>query len=656
MSQPLLRSVVFDGWDFGLRLPYMPGASVVLTRPDYRGWYLRQGRFKGWWRLSALVVDTRLEGLLAELAPVCEACGVRVDRTVLSEMLLAARSRPDPSCFAEGLQISLAPLEGGAVLLQAAPFHPGVVAVAKAMHGTYLPAMKAWRLQRSSPAYVRHNLVESLRLDVSQVRIADVLYGLAAEGAGSGGNGDAAITLQGAPPPAGSESASGAADGLQDDKVGQVYLAATDACAPKAWDWAAVEQLLQRYSLRTHQQLGVKHLIRQTGALLADDMGLGKTRQAVVAADLVAEPDQQVLIACPASLVLNWRNEILAVDPQARIGIQRAEFEARWLVCNYEQLHKLKSALAKVAVLIVDEAHVLKEPSAAKTRLTFEVAAQIPHRMLLTGTPIMNREAELHTLLRLSGHALGQMPQGQFVSQFAGSSEFRQSLHAQLGDWMLRRSKDEVLRELQGKQRQLLTLPLNDTQTTEYEEILRDPALIGFQRMGTLRQWLEQEKLPWVRERIGLLGADDKLIVFCEFKQSVREVVAHCEQLGIECVSLTGEDSTRQRQAAIDRFQQDPAVRVFVGTTMAAGTGITLTAANYVCFASLPWTPGLLEQAEDRAFRLGQLRLVIVQIPLLAGTIDQQLWELLLHKKTVASEVIEPEKVLLGVLEAALAE
>ena len=110
---------------------------------------------------------------------------------------------------------------------------------------------------------------------------------------------------------------------------------------------------------------------------------------------------------------------------------------------------------------------------------------------------------------------------------------------------------------------------------------------------------------------------------------------------GIQCVTLVGADSGAKRQKAIDSFQKDPSVTVFIGTTSAAGVGVTLTAANYVAFASLPWTPALMRQAEDRAYRLGQLRDVMVLVPLIAGTIDEGIWRLLESKQETEQDVVE---------------
>jgi SNF2 family DNA or RNA helicase len=111
--------------------------------------------------------------------------------------------------------------------------------------------------------------------------------------------------------------------------------------------------------------------------------------------------------------------------------------------------------------------------------------------------------------------------------------------------------------------------------------------------------------------------------------------------LGIACVTLTGADTPARRMAAVDGFQQRPEVRVFIGTTMAAGVGLTLTAANYVFFASLPWTPALKRQAEDRAYRSGNRRDVLVIVPVVAHTIDEQIAALLDSKRDIEVSIVE---------------
>ena len=141
------------------------------------------------------------------------------------------------------------------------------------------------------------------------------------------------------------------------------------------------------------------------------------------------------------------------------------------------------------------------------------------------------------------------------------------------------------------------------------------------------------------------LDAEDKVILFCEFKPTVAALKELCEQAGLGCVTLVGNDSLTKRQKAIDRFQQGsrlPGVHLHHGGRR---DGQQPHCGELRVFLGLPWTPGQQEQAEDRAYRNGQLRMVVVKIPLVEGTIDEQLWQLLNAKRQVAQDLIEPEQV-----------
>lgn len=147
---------------------------------------------------------------------------------------------------------------------------------------------------------------------------------------------------------------------------------------------------------------------------------------------------------------------------------------------------------------------------------------------------------------------------------------------------------------------------------------------------------------------------DDKLIIFCEYMSTVEVLKDMLATLQIRCVSLVGSDTARKRQASVDAFQTAPGIKVFIGTTMAAGVGITLTAANIVAFASMPWTPALMRQAEDRAYRLGQKRDVLVLVPVIPGTIDEGVLKLQDNKRTTEEEVIEAAKMALPAAQRSL--
>jgi SNF2 family DNA or RNA helicase len=446
------------------------------------------------------------------------------------------------------------------------------------------------------------------------------------------------ISVPGAPPPEGGV-------GTDDTDLGVGFLS---SCARPLEHLAVDEGVLSRasidYGLMEHQPAGVRHLLARSAALLADDMGLGKTRQAVVASRIAAG-ERRILVSCPASLRINWEREIHAVFPDDLVGMVGEDRMAtlhgcRWVIANYERLGGLvKEPGLAFEVMTIDEAHFLKEHQAGRTRNAFILAERIPRRFLLTGTPILNREVEIHTLLRLSGHPLGLLDLAEFRKDYTGGEQQREALADAVSDWMLRRSK-KVLKGLGLKTHQVRYISPADG-LAGYQRLLADMSLTVMPKIIKLRQLLETLKTEFLIETVQSLGQDDKVIVFCEYTDTVDFLKEAFQNVGIGAVSLVGSDNGSSRQRAVDAFQADPAIRVFIGTTSAAGVGITLTAANYVMFASPPWTPAMKRQAEDRAYRIGQKRDVIVIVPVVPGTIDEQILALLDSKSEIEASVVE---------------
>ena len=630
-SRPhLVEKVIFDGYDFGILLQYVEGANRLFLERD--GFYIRRAEHPQhrYWRMPKGKLLDDLDLLFHRLMELTEGRFNESWQT-FSAKLAAAQQSPDRQAFTWGLTFRIAPLAQGGILLSG-DYHPGAVAVSRRMHGVFLGQSKSWRID-STAELVRSNLILELGLSEDQFEILDTVQELLTDGSIVPADEVTRISLGGPPQeraaPIGNEEVST-----------DVYLAAVPSIERTEFTSEQIDQALTGHSLLDHQPAGIRHLLQRTSALLADDMGLGKTRQAIIAAAIRAG-DSPILVITLSTLIINWQREIQMVYPEARIGQQVFDPSLQWTIINYERLGDYVLQAGHFEVMIIDEAHRLKEPTAAWTRHGFDIAAKVPNRYLLTGTPVLNRESELHTLLRLSGHPVGKLSLKEFCEQFAGSPEFRKNLREAIGDWMLRRRKD-VLTELKGKQRQTLPVELSVEERREYDRIrLEDRPSLA--RLGSLRQLLEQVKVRVVMELLCELDVEDKVILFCEFKDTVSTLRAQCEQAGYSCVTVVGSDSVGKRQKAIDRFQSDTDTRVFAATTSAAGTGNNLTAANYVMFLGLPWTPGLQDQAEDRAYRNGQLRMVVVKIPLVENTIDQMLWQMLMDKRQLASDLIEPD-------------
>lgn len=637
---PLVEKVVFDGHEFGVLFAHFPGSNVILKAPPYSGRFIgsSESPYHRYWRFARQTIYDCGEALLQQLSAASGGSHVESTESFFSK-ITEARANVRAAAFASDLKATVFQLERGGVVIVSS-FHLGVIAVAKSMGGRYLAPMKAWKISNGSPLVVRQNLINELGLREDQVDIAQGFYGIVDDEFVPRGNAGATIQVLGSDWPQGTGAAA-------DDADNEVYLAVTAPLQATPITEAMFRSLVGRYQLYDYQQAGVWHLVRNTSALLADDMGLGKTRQAICASDILAGIDDggQVLIACPASLLINWSREIrAAIGPDERISIAKYDPDAKWIIVNYDILRDVVQYAHRFKVMILDEAHLLKEPTTLRTRHAFDIASKVPYRAILTGTPILNRESEIHTLLRLSGHPIGAIPLKDFESQFSGDPSFRAQLNERIGEWMLRRTKDLVLKHLKGKQRQAMYIQITDAQRARYDAINGDPSILTLPKISMLRRELEGFKVEPIVQMVADLNGDDKVLIFCEFKETIALFKAAFEARGIDYETMTGDMSGMRRQKGVDRFQEDPNTRAYALITGAGAVGWNLTAANYVIHASLPWTPALAAQAEDRAYRNGQLRLVIVKIPLVENTIDMDLVEMHRDKQQIAAEVVDPEE------------
>ena len=440
--------------------------------------------------------------------------------------------------------------------------------------------------------------------------------------------------------------------------------------------------------LYPHQIEGISFLTRKGRAILGDDMGLGKTRQAIVAMEQAA-PDGVILVICPASLKLNWRREILAVDPEARIeviGAKGATADApRWVIVNYDLLAKQAERLRAInwSGVILDEAHFIKNASARTNHVLKLLGVSEKARdpvigpgqvYLLTGTPMTNRPRDLYNLLRCVGHpsarsflSFARRYCGAYRNNFGwvtdGASNIGE-LNLLMKEVMLRRLKDDVL-DLPPKVRTWLPVEI-DSATARHAQVgflewlagsdpsrPNDKDFLG--RLQKVRVALHKAKHNAVAERIhDVLATGQKVIVFTAFTDGLKK---HKASLGEACVTLSGEDNAERRMAAVDAFQNDPEIRVMVANLIAGGVGITLTAGSHVIFQDLDWVPANLAQAEDRAYRLGQTSRVTVEYMIAARSLDGYVAQLLaakmeLIKAVEAAEV--PDLSILQDLEAKL--
>ncbi|MEI2702843.1 MAG: DEAD/DEAH box helicase [Baekduia sp.] len=415
--------------------------------------------------------------------------------------------------------------------------------------------------------------------------------------------------------------------------------------------------------LMPFQRAGVAYLLERRRTFLADEQGLGKTVQALAAIE--AAGAYPAVIICPASLKLNWLREAGRWLPQRRAvaisgGAEQPLDGVEIVVLNYEITGRHLDALEAIrpGALILDEAHYVKSPKAARTQAVQELSARLSAdamRVALTGTPVVNHPAELAPQLAAIGRLTEFGSMASFERRYS-KARTRRELHERLrASCYVRRRKDEVLTQLPAKQRAIVTMPLeNEAEYVRAEKQFvawlrdqerdEDGQLSGALRaqamtkMTALRRLAAEQKLTaalsWIED---FTASDERLVVFAHHR-AIQQAVA---ERFPGCARILGTDKPEERQAQVQRFQAAGGPALCVCSMEAASHGFTLTAAANVAFLELAWTPAKHDQAEDRIHRIGQDRGVTAWYLLAAGTIDERIARLLDEKRVVVDAVAD---------------
>ncbi|WP_033974767.1 SNF2-related protein, partial [Pseudomonas aeruginosa] len=308
----LLQRAIFDGYDFGLKIPYIAGSNRALL--ELSGFFIsaREHPLHRYWRVPKGKLLPELDSLYNRLAELAGGLHSQSWRD-FSGMVESAQASLDRQAFTWGLLLRIAPLAEGGVLLSG-EFHPGVVAVARRMRGVFLRPSSSWRID-ATPELLRSNLILELGLAEEQFEILDTVQELLSDGSFAPATELPSMSI-------GGPQQEPAAPSLEDESACDIYLAAVPEIERTEYSSADIEAALQGYSLLAHQPAGIAHLLQRTSALLADDMGLGKTRQAVIAASIRAA-GRPILVITLATLLINWQREIQQVYPSATVAIQQ---------------------------------------------------------------------------------------------------------------------------------------------------------------------------------------------------------------------------------------------------------------------------------------------------------------------------------------------
>ena len=439
-----------------------------------------------------------------------------------------------------------------------------------------------------------------------------------------------------------------------------------------------VEIDYSKYSHRpplSHQIEAIEKLVGNDKYILADDMGLGKTTTTVIAA--LESGFNKCLIICPASLKINWEREIKNYTNRSVSIIEGKIWEsADFVIINYDILknfHDPKDPknsvimMEKFDMIIVDEAHYIQNAQAARTKIVNDISNKLGKIWLLTGTPMTSRPINYYNLLHLVDSPVALNWMG-YVRRYCNGYQFSvgkkkiwnvqgasnlEELRDRTKPHVLRRLKEDIL-DLPDK---IVTPIYLKLKSRDYEYLMGEyyawydqskqesnSLTVQFSKLMKVRQVIAEEKIKNTCELAeNIIEQGKKVIIFTNFTDTLNQIKEH---FGKSAVKLDGSMSKHERQFAVDQFQENEKITVFVGNLKAAGVGITLTAGEAVIMNDLSFVPSDHSQAEDRAFRYGQKNNVLVYYPIFENTIESVIYDILQSKKSVFETVMgdNPDK------------
>ena len=428
-----------------------------------------------------------------------------------------------------------------------------------------------------------------------------------------------------------------------------------------------------KYKYRDYQKEGANFLVREKKAYCCIEQGLGKTAVAIAAAQLF----KPILVICPSIATGVWTSEFdlwlhdnIKEDFKVQVikkGKDELNTSAKAIIISFALATKKVRELMRFGfgVIIVDEAHYCKEKDTARTKAVMALVRHTDRAYCLTGTPMPNRPSELWPMMRAMG--ITDMTFLEYAKKFckayqpvymqitlkngkvhkgwdtSGASRLPQ-LKELLAPKMFRRTKEQVGFELPAKTYQIISLGLPvDKREKAYDlaSLEKTPDKVAFVGLSEILHMQGLVKIPkvveYVKEQINL-GNVKKLILFCNHRDVAADYQEKLRKYGV--VKIIGGMSSKARDKAISDFQTNPDIRVIVLNIKAACTAITLTEANMVLFAENSWVAGDIEQASDRAHRIGQKNNVLVQFLTVEGSIDEFMLRSALKKMKTIRKVI----------------
>ncbi len=452
--------------------------------------------------------------------------------------------------------------------------------------------------------------------------------------------------------------------------------------------------------LRIYQKEGLNWLNfldeNNWGGILADDMGLGKTIQILsfLQRKINEKPESTHLIVMPTTLIFNWENEIKKFTEDIKvdfhIGTERAKKTTKFnkfniIITTYGVLLRDIDILKnfRFGYVVLDESQAIKNPHSKRYKSAMLLNAD--NKIALTGTPIENNTFDLYAQMNfvnpgLLGSQLSFKEDYSLPIDRDRDEHAARDLHKMIKPFLLRRTKEQVAQDLPEKIEDILYCEMEGEQLKVYEAFrnkYRDFLLGKFEEDGLNKSKIHVleglTKLRQICDSPRLLPGDEvytdesakiktllnhieektnnhKILIFSQFVKMLELVKEELLRRGIMFEYLDGKRTGRQRKESVNNFQENDRVRVFLISLKAGGTGINLTAADYVYLLDPWWNPAVENQAIDRTHRIGQDKNVIAYRMICKNTIEEKIMNIKSRKKKIASDIIQTEENILKTL------
>ena len=448
---------------------------------------------------------------------------------------------------------------------------------------------------------------------------------------------------------------------------------------------AHLESILRPYQVHGFHWLNYLQEVNW-GGILADDMGLGKTIQALSFLQHFRDEHGQLsaLVVCPTTLMFNWENEIRKFTPSLTYHIHHGGDRTRSkevlskynvIITTYGTLRSDIKLLLEMAFdyAVLDESQAIKNPSSKVTKAA--CLLQVKHRLCMSGTPLQNNTFDIFAQMNfLNPGMLGSLE--FFRQEFAvpidkfGEQDRKEHLRKLLYPFILRRTKEQVAKDLPDKTETILFCEMEDEQRKVYEAYrndYRDKILGTIENQGIQRSQLtilqglmklrqicdspailnETDRYPNNSIKIDELAreiteniGDHKALIFSQFLGMLALIREKLKELDVKYEYFDGSTSAQERERAIQSFQNDDTCRVFLISLKAGGVGLNLTAADYVYIVDPWWNPAVEQQAIDRTHRIGQTKNIFAYRMICKDTIEDKILQLQEKKRILARDLI----------------